>query len=203
MSAGVVRKRRKRSMKFLLSKRGTRQKMRSRTGGTVTVLKGPMTIVVNTGHPKDKEAILEGLERNGVSVDDVECCICTDCNVDFVGNLNLFPETVYIASVDMCLGDLHHRRLASGRPFPIDKRVEVISTPGSSCTDISVLVKDTYLGTVAVVGDLFRCREDLKDPTLWRRDSTNPERQEVSRAKILEIADYIVPGRRPMFKVPV
>ncbi|XP_062620305.1 metallo-beta-lactamase domain-containing protein 1-like [Saccostrea cucullata] len=103
----------------------------------------------------------------------------------------------------MCLGDLHHRRLTSGRPFPIDKRVEVISTPGSSCTDISVLVKDTYLGTVAVVGDQFRCREDLKDPTLWRSDSTNPERQEVSRAKILEIADYIVPGRGPMFKVPV
>jgi hypothetical protein len=53
---------------------------------------------------------------------------------------------------------------------------------------------------VAVVGDLFRCQEDLEDPTLWRKDSINPERQEVSRAKILQIADYIVPGRGPMFK---
>jgi predicted SPOUT superfamily RNA methylase MTH1 len=46
-----------------------------RTGGTVTLLKGPRTIVVNTGHTKDKDAILESLERNGVSVDDVECCV--------------------------------------------------------------------------------------------------------------------------------
>jgi hypothetical protein len=84
-----------------------------------------------------------------------------------VGNLNLFPDTVYIASFDMCLGDLHLRHgLTSGRPFPIEEHVEVISTPGSSCTDISVLVKDTELGTVTVVGDLFRCQEDLEDPTL-------------------------------------
>lgn len=175
-----------------------------RTGGTITLLKGPMTIIVNTGHPKDKDHILEGLQKNDVSVDDVECCICTNCNVDFVGNLNLFPDTVYIASFDMCLGDLHLRHdFESGQPFPIDKYVDVISTPGSSCTDVSVLVKDTELGTVAIVGDLFQCQEDLVDPVLWRKNSLNPDRQEKSRTKILQMADYIVPGRGKMFKVPI
>ncbi|XP_062596225.1 metallo-beta-lactamase domain-containing protein 1-like [Saccostrea cucullata] len=103
----------------------------------------------------------------------------------------------------MCLGDLQHRHdLMFGRPFPIDKRVEVFSTPGYACTNISIWGKNIELGTVAVVGNLFRRQEDLEDPALWKRDSINQERQEVSRTNILQMADYTVPGQGPMFKVP-
>ena len=53
-----------------------------------------------------------------------------------------------------------------------------------------------------LVGDLFECSEDLEDYTLWQENSEQPELQQQSRIDILRIADWIVPGHGPMFKVP-
>lgn len=58
-------------------------------------------------------------------------------------------------------------------------------------SDISVIVKGTELGTVAIVSDLFQCQEDPEVPT-WRAGSRNPVHQEMSRNKVLQMADYIV-----------
>ena len=59
-------------------------------------------------------------------------------------------------------------------------------------------------GVVAVAGDTFEREEDIEDAALWRdvAGSEDPEKQERSRARLLEIADVIVPGHGPMFKVP-
>ena len=53
-----------------------------------------------------------------------------------------------------------------------------------------------------VSGDLFECGADLDDPQLWQATSEEPEVQEQSRIGILRVADHIVPGHGPMFKVP-
>jgi len=52
-------------------------------------------------------------------------------------------------------------------------------------------------------GDIFEREEDIDHPEIWRDEggSTNPELQERSRSEIIKIADYIVPGHGPMFKV--
>ncbi|XP_054287229.1 metallo-beta-lactamase domain-containing protein 1-like isoform X2 [Macrosteles quadrilineatus] len=52
-------------------------------------------------------------------------------------------------------------------------------------------------------GDLFEREEDLEDPELWRTvaGSQSPERQEENRNKVLRLANYIVPGHGPMFRV--
>lgn len=52
-------------------------------------------------------------------------------------------------------------------------------------------------------GDLFEKEEDLVDESIWMVSaySEAPKLQEVNRNKILKLADYIVPGHGPMFKV--
>lgn len=52
-------------------------------------------------------------------------------------------------------------------------------------------------------GDLFEREEDIADPSLWQyvAGSEDPEKQRQNRNKILQIADWIVPGHGPMFKV--
>uniref|UniRef100_A0A1B6MPN7 Metallo-beta-lactamase domain-containing protein n=1 Tax=Graphocephala atropunctata TaxID=36148 RepID=A0A1B6MPN7_9HEMI len=91
----------------------------------------------------------------------------------------------------------------SGEVYKIDEDVSVLPTPGHTSEDVTVLVKTRDYGTVAVTGDLFEREEDLSEPSLWREvaGSQFPDKQETNRNKILAVADYIVPGHGPMFKV--
>lgn len=89
-----------------------------------------------------------------------------------------------------------------GIPYEIDEDVEVVSTPSQSGSDVSVIVKNTPLGTVAVTGGLFECYEDLEDPSLWQGNSEDPESQEQGRIDMLQLANHIIPGHGKMFQVP-
>lgn len=50
---------------------------------------------------------------------------------------------------------------------------------------------------------MFEREEDIADPTLWKyvAGSENSKSQEKHRNQVLLLADYIVPGHGPMFKV--
>ncbi|XP_065576248.1 uncharacterized protein LOC136037415 isoform X2 [Artemia franciscana] len=62
--------------------------------------------------------------------------------------------------------------------------------------------KDTYWFHPFDSGDIFEREEDIEDQTIWRSaGSTDPQRQERSRLQLAELADYIIPGHGPMFKV--
>ena len=89
---------------------------------------------------------------------------------------------------------------ASGSPYLIDDEVQVIATPGHTSRDVSVVVK-TQSGVVVVAGDLFECADDRENEKLWRAFSERPEEQARSRQRILELADFIVPGHGDIFAV--
>lgn len=89
-----------------------------RTGATIPLLKGPATIIVNPEYPKDKDHVLDSLQKHDVSVEAVECCICTNGSIDYIRNFNLFSNAVFIASHDMCLSNICHRHdFGSGQLF--------------------------------------------------------------------------------------
>jgi hypothetical protein len=101
------------------------------------------------------------------------------------------------------MGDLHHKQdFQSGESFPVADNVAVISNLGHTSENDSVLVRGARLGTVAIVENLFQCEVDLDDSTLWKSRSRDSDLQEENRRKIFQIADYIIPGHRKMFKVP-
>ncbi|CAH1781991.1 unnamed protein product [Owenia fusiformis] len=171
--------------------------------GTITLVKGPHNIIVDTGLPQDKSLILQGLARHELTADDVHYVVCTHGHSDHVGNLNLFPNATFIVGHDISKGDEYQLHdFKQGIPYEIDAYVEVIPTPGHTRGDVSVVVYRTCYGTVVIAGDTFEKFEDLEDSDIWQNNSELPEDQEQSRIEVFKLADYIIPGHGPMFKVP-
>jgi glyoxylase-like metal-dependent hydrolase (beta-lactamase superfamily II) len=172
---------------------------RVRADGTITLLSGTHNILVDTGGPWDTDALLAALELERLAPADIDHVVCTHGHSDHVGNIGLFAHATLIVSHDVSRGDLYMEHpFASGEPYRIDDSVEVIATPGHTSQDVSVVVR-TPEGVHVVAGDLFECREDLEDETLWRANSEDPERQAGSRALVLGIADFVVPGHGRAF----
>lgn len=172
---------------------------RSRADGTVTLVRGPLVVLVDTGAPGDEEEIVRALGGQGLRPRDVQWVVCTHGHSDHAGNLGLFPHATFVVSHDISRHDLYlSHDFSSGAPYRLDEWLEVVGTAGHCGRDVSLLVRGTTLGTVAVVGDLFE-REDDQDS--WPQLSENPEVQAVSRKRVWALADVIVPGHGPPFMV--
>ena len=172
-----------------------------RADGTVTLIKGPKNIIVDTGGPQDSQYIIDALLKEGLSAQDITHVICTHGHGDHVGNNNLFKDATFIVSHDISKGDLYaFHDFRSGESYSIDEHIEVMPTPGHTSQDISVIVR-TKEGVIAITGDLFESEQDLVDEELWRASSELPVEQEKSRMKILATADFIVPGHGERFRV--
>jgi len=76
------------------------------------------------------------------------------------------------------------------------KNIRIIKTPGHNYDGITLLVK-TEKGIVAICGDVF-WKENFPEDDPYASDK---DKLKESRKKILEIADYIIPGHGKMFKV--
>lgn len=171
---------------------------------TCTLIKGQKCIIVDTMTPWDKEKIIKGLGHYGVECNDVDYVVCSHGHSDHTGNNNLFLNAKHIVGFSISSKDLYFiHPFETGEPFIIDESVKVVPTPGHTLTDVSVLVNTKDKELVAVTGDLFEREEDITDPSLWQyvAGSEDPEMQRQNRNKILQIADWIVPGHGPMFKV--
>ncbi|MEE6526862.1 hypothetical protein FKM82_027781, partial [Ascaphus truei] len=174
---------------------------KTRADGTVTLIRGPLTVLVDTAGPWSRDALLESLRCHGVSPADITHVVCTHGHSDHVGNLNLFHQAEILVSYDLWRGGFYVAHdFIGGQPYPLPggEGLEVIPTPGHTGSDTSLLVPGTSLGTVAVAGDLF---EREGDEGSWRQLSENPQVQEESRAALLKVADVIVPGHGPPFRV--
>lgn len=169
---------------------------------TCTLIKGTKNIIVDTMTPWDKEAILERLKFHGLSPDDIHLVISTHGHSDHCGNNNLFLNADHIMGYCLSKGDLYKNHpFEKDVPYIVDESVKVISTPGHTLAHVSVIVK-TDIGTVVVAGDAFENEFDVNDEKIWiEAGSEDESKQRESRAKILEIADWIVPGHGRMFKV--
>nr|CAD7195144.1 unnamed protein product [Timema douglasi]CAD7396707.1 unnamed protein product [Timema poppensis] len=152
----------------------------------------------------DRDRVVEGLTREGLTCDNVDFVVSTHGHSDHIGNNNLFLKAKHIVGFSVSFQDQYFiHPFETSEPYIIDDGVVVIPTPGHTLDHVSVLVRTSDLGTVVVAGDLFEKVEDLEDPSLWRlvAGSDNQEEQEKNRNKILLLADWIVPGHGPIFKV--
>ncbi|XP_062849251.1 metallo-beta-lactamase domain-containing protein 1 [Trichomycterus rosablanca] len=170
-----------------------------RADGTITLLTGPQTVLVDTGGPWDRDFLLSKLKEKRLTPADVTWVVGTHGHSDHVGNLNLFTGATVVVGCDISQGDRYlPNELAQGVPYIIDQHVSIIFTPGHTGRDVSVLVKDTTVGQVLVAGDLF---ERCSDEDSWRGLSENPEVQEMTRQSVLKYADVIIPGHGLPFRV--
>ncbi|KAM9836544.1 metallo-beta-lactamase domain-containing protein 1 [Aulostomus maculatus] len=170
-----------------------------RADGTITLIRGSRTILVDTGGPWDRDFLLTTLKERGLDPGDINMVVGTHGHSDHVGNLSLFPSAMMIVGHDMSDGDTYRpNRLAEGYEYIVDEHVCVVPSPGHTGQDVSVQVKGTLVGTVLVAGDLF---ESCSDEDTWRDLSINPAVHEISRQRALETADVIIPGHGVPFRV--
>lgn len=175
---------------------------RLRADGSITLVQGEKQVMVDTGLPQSKVVIIEALRQEGLEPGAIDVVVSTHAHSDHIGNLGLFPQALHLLGNEVFQGDeyiLEHP-LLQGKPYLLAPGIQVVSTPGHTANDVSVLVT-TDQGIVAVVGDLFESEDDLAQETLWRTFSEQPDVQQVSRNKILRVADWIVPGHGKIFLV--
>lgn len=173
--------------------------------GTCTLVQGSgINLLVDTLTGWDKNFLIAGLRQRNLNCDDINYVVCTHGHSDHVGNLNLFVKALHIVGWSIAREDTYTLHpFDKGVSYEISEGIEVVPTPGHTLSDVSVVVKLTPLGTVVISGDLFEREEDITNPDLWKTiaGSENELLQLKNRQKMLDIADYIVPGHGPMFQV--
>lgn len=174
--------------------------------GTATLVQSKLgiNIVIDTSGPWVKDKIERQItKKHKIGLDEVHYVVCTHAHPDQIGNLNLFQKAIIILGYDIMHpgGTFGFHDFKNNKPFKITNTIDVIGTPGHTDLDLSVVVRETDEGTVAITGDLFINADDIEEEEIWRSNSTYPELQEEHRNKILRDCDVIIPGHGPAFRV--
>ncbi len=163
--------------------------------GTVSLVEdGDVRIVVDPGMVAEREEILAPLVSLGLSPEDVTHVFLTHHHPDHTVNAALFPKATVVDFWAAYHGIEWTDHQGDGHR--ISPHVSLILTPGHTHEDATLLV-ETDDGIVA-------CTH------LWWRADRTPEIDpraddqaalETSRLRVLEIADIVVPGHGPPFRV--
>lgn len=99
-----------------------------RADGTITLITGPRTIVVDTGGPWDRDFLLLALKDRGLDAADVDIVVGTHGHSDHIGNLSLFSSALVVVGQDVSQGDTFHPNgLSEGHGYTIDQHVSDVS----------------------------------------------------------------------------
>lgn len=97
-----------------------------RADGTISLLTGPRTILVDTGGPWDRDFLVKRLKDKRLDPGDISLVVGTHGHSDHVGNLGLFPAATIVVGCDISEGDRYlPNQLAEGQPYPIDEHVSL------------------------------------------------------------------------------
>ncbi|XP_058793679.1 metallo-beta-lactamase domain-containing protein 1-like isoform X2 [Phymastichus coffea] len=155
-------------------------------------------IIVDTMTAWDKQDIIDALAKHNLSPDDIKYVICSHSHADHIGNNNLFLKAEeHIVGCTVHHNTLFHERNIKTSVYNITKGVKVISTPGHTAEDVTVLVDGKFNG------DLFEKEEDVNKPSIWMNFGMPElrEHQATSRYMIADFADVIIPGHGSFFHV--
>lgn len=170
-----------------------------------TLIKGQKNIIVDTMTPWDGKNLIEAIERHGLVCDDIDFVICTHGHSDHVGNNNLFLKAKHLIGQCISYKQTYYddSKFFDNGVYKIDENIQVVSTPGHTLADVSVIVQTTN-GLIGIVGDLFENENDIMDESIWlNAGSENPDSQRKHRKLIMEQVDWIIPGHGPMFSTKI
>lgn len=158
---------------------------------SVTLLKGEHIILVDSGHTKFEELLLEKLEENGVKPEDVEYVINTHSHHDHISNNHLFKNAAIVRHLGIWRPDGSIEAYATVEDIDIPG-VRLIETPGHTQDSISVIAESDGKRYV-MSGDAIR------DDVIRKRDSlpkgyAHTDNYADNAKKIFENADVILPG---------
>jgi glyoxylase-like metal-dependent hydrolase (beta-lactamase superfamily II) len=169
---------------------------------------GTVNIISDPGSLPNKNNLITALKKENLTPADINFVFLTHQHLDHFMYLGLFENAKIIFNDGMMKNDFWEpmQELIPDEGC-ITKDIKIIKTPGHSDDSITLLVKTKVDGknsaangknsVVAICGDVF-----------WKKDypekdkyANNLKQLEKSRKKLLELADYIIPGHGGMFRV--
>ncbi|MFH0937331.1 MAG: MBL fold metallo-hydrolase [Candidatus Daviesbacteria bacterium] len=150
-----------------------------------------LIMVVDLGTLKSQQLLINALKKEGLKIDDVNMVCITHSHMDHYRNIGMFARAKALDYWGLWDGD----KVVDWKT-PLTENIEIIKTPGHNYDGITLLVK-TDQGVIAICGDIF-WKEDYPKEDPYASD---PEKLKESREKILELADWVIPGHGEMFKV--
>jgi glyoxylase-like metal-dependent hydrolase (beta-lactamase superfamily II) len=171
------------------------------SSSTVLIESNNKKIVVDPG--VNNKRLLERLTEQNLKIEDINYVFLTHYHPDHAFLAAIFTNAT---SFD---GDTSYKDDKEGSflDFLPDTDIKVVPTPGHAYEHASLLIP-TNEGNVVVAGDVFWWTDEEKQKTdkeslLSHNDPYVKNVKELleSRKKLLEIADYIIPGHGKMFEV--
>lgn len=159
---------------------------------TVTlVIDGDHHIVIDPGMAPSQAAISDPLASHELTPADITDVVISHHHPDHTVNIGMFPDARVHDHWAIYHYDQWHSRAAEG--FSVSPAVLLWETPGHTPQDITTLVT-TADGLVACTHLWFYASGPLEDPY-----ATDSVAVHAGRARVLDVADLIVPGHGPAF----
>jgi len=177
------------------SKSGGEEKTRATT---TLVRDGDIVMVCDPGVLDSRQILIDALKKEGLEINDVNYVFITHSHIDHYRNIGMFPNAKTLEFYGIWDG----QKVDDWQENFTDN-IKIIKTPGHNYDGLTLLVK-TKEGIVAICGDVF-WKKDF--PKLVYPDgggdpyASDPEKLQESRQKVLELADWIIPGHAEMYKV--
>lgn len=152
----------------------------------------------------NREKLLAALEKEGLKTGDIDYVFISHAHPDHSLLASIF-ENAKAITWDSKLqydGD----SLTEYQSHALGSDIEILQTPGHMLEHVSLLVK-TKEGIAAIVGDVIWWLENEEQKfSVDQPDHSQAKGMDMptlieSRKKLIELADYIIPGHGRMFKV--
>lgn len=157
-------------------------------------------IIIDTGVPGEGERILRGLSNHGFSQKDIDLVINTHLHGDHIGNNALFMKAKFVAHAKELPARLKGVIIIEG-DYELSDNINIIETPGHTHGSISVVVNDPKNSkTYVVAGDALPI-EDNYLKWIPPGINFNPKIALASMRKIVDLADFVIPGHDDMFPI--
>jgi glyoxylase-like metal-dependent hydrolase (beta-lactamase superfamily II) len=166
---------------------------------TITLVRdGDLTIVADPGVMKDRQLLIDALDGEGLSADDIDVVCITHSHIDHYRNIGMFPNAKALE-----YSGIWDKDTVESWSEDFSPNVKILRTPGHMHHAITLLVTtdsdSDYPGVVAVCGDVF-WKENYPEDPADDPFAFNSEELQHSREEIVKMADWIVPGHGPIYR---
>jgi len=159
-------------------------------------------IIVDPGF--NREELLNAFKRENIGTGQINYVILTHNHLDHCLLAGMFENAIILDNSDQYLQNGIIKRQDEGM---LGDDIQLLSTPGHDPFHCSVFVETEAMGKVVVAGDIFwwlKGEEPAKDfdslLNLYDPYVKDEDALKESRKKVLDMADYIIPGHGKMFK---
>lgn len=170
------------------------------------------TCLITTGDKKiitdpgcNREKLLKALNKEGLTTDTIDYVFLSHCHPDHILLAGIFGKAKFVTFDTNLIYDKD--LLLEFDKHEMGKDIEIIETPGHVLEHLSLIVY-TPEGKVAIAGDVIWWVDGEKQVfDINQKDHTQAKGMDMedltrSREKILEVADWIIPGHGKMFRNP-